>query len=195
MAQNDADGNSLGKNFISLRRRLITLLKNMIGKICEFLGHKMLITADGKTLTACKWLHSDRELCDCDNHSSICRNSSEEESKIIDAAIVQISEYLAGKRQEFSLPLLLTGTDFRLRVWQELQKIPYGDTVTYKELATRIGAPKACRAAANACGANPFPILIPCHRVVASGGKTGGYTGGTDIKHALLQLESRMLLV
>ena len=106
-------------------------------------------------------------------------------------AVAQIAEYLEGKRKEFSVPIRIGGTEFRMKVWNEMRRIPYGETVTYKELARRIGSPDACRAVANACGANPFPILIPCHRVVASGGRIGGYTGGLDIKIRLLEIEKQ----
>ncbi len=158
----------------------------MTGVIYEFLGHKMLMEATGGTLTRCAWIPSDRVEAE---PSILCQSISEEAAEVIGLAVRQISEYIAGARREFSVPLHLKGTDFRLKVWDELRKIPFGATVTYKELAARIGSPKACRAVANACGSNPFPILIPCHRVVASGGRVGGYTGGLDIKLALLELE------
>ncbi len=151
--------------------------------IHNFLGHKMLLIADKDALAKCKWVLSGSDSINC--------SPAEHGSKIIDSAISQISEYLAGKRKDFSVPLLIEGTEFRMKVWDEMRKIPYGETITYKELARRIGAPAAYRAVANACGANPFPILIPCHRVVASGGKTGGYTGGLDIKLTLLEIENK----
>ena len=78
-----------------------------------------------------------------------------------------------------------------MKVWDQLRRIPYGETVTYGELARRVGNPRAFRAVANACGANPLPIIIPCHRVVAAGGKPGGYTGGLAIKLALLEIEKQ----
>lgn len=147
-----------------------------------FLGHEMLLVADGNILTQCKWTLFDSESPDI-THTG-------HKDGVIVKAISQISEYLAGKRKNFSIPLRLEGTAFRMKVWNEMRKIPYGETITYKELARRIGSPNACRAVANACGANPFPILIPCHRVVSSCGKTGGYTGGLDIKLSLLKLEN-----
>ena len=156
---------------------------HMTAQTHEFLGHQMLLIADGDTLTSCKWILS--------GHNSINSFPIEQENGIIGMAISQISEYLEGKRPVFSIPLRLTGTEFQTKVWNEMRKIPYGETVAYKELARRIGSPDACRAVANACGANPFPILIPCHRVVASGGKIGGYTGGLDIKLALLEIEKQ----
>ncbi|MDE5813338.1 MAG: methylated-DNA--[protein]-cysteine S-methyltransferase [Muribaculaceae bacterium] len=154
----------------------------MTAQIHKFLGHRMLMTAEGNILTQCRWILSDSSL----HHSHI-----EHKNEVIETAISQISEYLEGNRKKFNITLRLEGTEFRMKVWNEMLKIPYGETITYKELACRIGSPDACRAVANACGANPFPILIPCHRVVASGGKIGGYTGGLDIKLALLELEKQ----
>ena len=155
---------------------------HMAAKTYEFLDHKMLLIADGNILTQCKWI-----LSGSAQHYSYIQHKNE----VIETAISQISEYLEGNRKHFNIPLRLEGTEFRMKVWNEMRKIPYGETITYKELARRIGSPDACRAVANACGANPFPILIPCHRVVASGGKTGGYTGGLDIKEALLEIEKQ----
>lgn len=155
----------------------------MTKKINSFLGHKMLLIAEGNALTGCKWLLEDS--------NPIIATGSEEEKALINLAIIQIGEYLEGKRTDFDIQLQLKGSDFRMKVWNEMRKIPYGQTITYKELAQRIGSPAGFRAVANACGANPFPILIPCHRVVASGGKSGGYTGGLDIKLALLDLENK----
>jgi methylated-DNA-[protein]-cysteine S-methyltransferase len=90
---------------------------------------------------------------------------------------------------EFDLPLAPQGTQFQLAVWRELQRIPYGQTVSYGELARRIGNPKASRAVGSANGANQIPIVIPCHRVIAAGGKLGGFGGGLPVKEALLALE------
>jgi len=101
----------------------------------------------------------------------------------------QLTEYFAGKRQKFDVSLQLKGTEFQRKVWRKLCEIPYGQTITYKELATNIGNPKAHRAAANANAANKLPIIIPCHRVIASNGKLGGYSLGTDLKQYLLNLE------
>ena len=105
-------------------------------------------------------------------------------------AITQVDEYAQEQRTHFDLPLDLSmGTDFQQRVWRELQNIKLGSTISYATLATRIGNPKACRAVANANGKNPFSLIIPCHRVIASDGKLGGYTGGLDKKQYLLALE------
>ena len=102
----------------------------------------------------------------------------------------QLKEYFAGDRKKFSLPLELKGTPFQKKVWEELKKIPYGSTVSYGELSRRIGNPKAVRAVAQACGANPLAVIIPCHRVIATGGKPGGYTGGVEHKIHLLEIET-----
>ncbi len=101
----------------------------------------------------------------------------------------QLSEYFAGNRKEFSLPLHLVGTDFQQKVWHTLRTIPYGSTISYKEEALKVGNAKAVRAVAQANGANPVPIIIPCHRVINSDGTTGGYSSGVDKKHFLLKLE------
>ncbi len=105
-------------------------------------------------------------------------------------AIIQIDEYAQEQRQQFDLPLDLSlGTEFQQRVWRALQDIKLGETISYATLASRIGNPKAYRAVANANSQNPFSLVIPCHRVIASDGKLGGYTGGLDKKQYLLALE------
>jgi O-6-methylguanine DNA methyltransferase len=105
------------------------------------------------------------------------------------AAIAQLREYLEGKRTEFELPLDLRGTEFQLRAWRALLAIPYGETRTYADQARAVGEPAAVRAVGTANGANPVAIVVPCHRVVASGGKLGGYGGGLALKRRLLALE------
>jgi len=105
------------------------------------------------------------------------------------AAIQQLLEYLDGKRSEFELPLDLRGTDFQRRVWDALLAIPHGQTRTYAEVARAIREPAAVRAVGTANGSNPCAIVVPCHRVIASGGKLGGYGGGLPLKRRLLALE------
>jgi methylated-DNA-[protein]-cysteine S-methyltransferase len=105
------------------------------------------------------------------------------------AALDQLGEYFAGRRQSFDLPLELNGTDFQCSVWRGLAEIPYGETVSYAEMALMVGRPQAFRAVGQANGANPIPIVLPCHRVVASGGGLGGYGGGLPMKRQLLALE------
>jgi methylated-DNA-[protein]-cysteine S-methyltransferase len=105
------------------------------------------------------------------------------------AAATQLEEYFSGKRRTFQLPLEPRGTPFQRSVWRALGAIPYGETITYGELATRVGRPKAFRAVGQANGANPLPIVCPCHRVIAAGGRLGGYGGGLWMKRRLLALE------
>ena len=102
----------------------------------------------------------------------------------------QLREYFAGERREFDLPLKLSGTDFQVSVLRALQEIPYGQTVSYGEIAKRIGRPRAVRAVGAANGRNPLPIVVPCHRVIGSTGDLTGFGGGLDTKEALLRLEA-----
>jgi methylated-DNA-[protein]-cysteine S-methyltransferase len=108
-------------------------------------------------------------------------------------AIRQLEAYFQGKLKNFDLPLAPEGTDFQLLVWRNLQKIPYGETVSYGQLAKRIGNPTAARAVGLANGSNPIPIIIPCHRVIGSNGDLTGFGGGLPLKKKLLALESRQL--
>jgi methylated-DNA-[protein]-cysteine S-methyltransferase len=107
------------------------------------------------------------------------------------AAREQLAEYFAGRRQQFDLPLKLAGTPFQQRVWQELVRIPFGTTITYGQLAQRVGQPTASRAVGHANGRNPISIIVPCHRVIGSSGKLTGYAGGLGKKQWLLAWERR----
>ena len=109
-------------------------------------------------------------------------------------ALRQLRAYFAGQLRRFELPLDLRGTDFQLRVWRELERIPYGETRSYLEIAEAIGAPRAVRAVGAANGANPIPIVVPCHRVIGASGKLVGYGGGLPLKKRLLQLEGALAL-
>jgi len=102
---------------------------------------------------------------------------------------LQLTEYFAGQRQDFDLPLAPGGTEFQRQVLDELRKIPYGTTRTYGEIAARIGRPRAVRAVGAANGWNPIPIIIPCHRVIGASGDLTGFGGGLPVKEALLRLE------
>ena len=108
-------------------------------------------------------------------------------------AMRQLRAYFSAKLREFDLPLCLEGTPFQLQVWEGLRAIPYGETISYGELARRIGKPEAVRAVGAANGSNPIPIIVPCHRVIGSDGSLTGYGGGLTIKEKLLALESRQL--
>lgn len=105
-------------------------------------------------------------------------------------AVGQLNEYFAGERKEFNLKLSPKGTDFQKRVWAELERIPYGKTVSYQQIANRLGNPKVIRAAASANGKNPISVIIPCHRVIGSDGSLTGYASGLHRKKWLLELEN-----
>jgi O-6-methylguanine DNA methyltransferase len=111
-------------------------------------------------------------------------------SPLLDRAEGQLSEYLRSARHTFDLPLESPGSPFQERVWSELRRIPYGETISYRELARRVGVPAASRAVGRANGSNRLAVLIPCHRVIASGGGLGGYGGGLEAKRLLLGLEA-----
>lgn len=106
------------------------------------------------------------------------------------AAVSQLREYFAGNRRTFDLPLAAVGTAFRQQVWQALQKIPYGQTCSYRDIAQVIGNPKAVRAVGTSNGSNPIAIIVPCHRVVGADGRLTGYAGGLERKQWLLDLEN-----
>ena len=113
---------------------------------------------------------------------------------VLAAAVRQLQAYFDGTRQRFTVPLAPAGTAFQQRVWQALQQIPFGTTITYQELAHRVGSPKGARAAGSANGCNPIAIIIPCHRVLGRDGRLRGYAGGLCIKRRLLQHEGACLL-
>ncbi|HEY7334680.1 MAG TPA: methylated-DNA--[protein]-cysteine S-methyltransferase [Bryobacteraceae bacterium] len=111
----------------------------------------------------------------------------------LDEAARQLREYFFEGRTEFELPLTPEGTEFQKTVWRELRNIPYGRTISYGELARRVGNPNASRAVGAANGANPIPIVIPCHRVIGANGKLTGFGGGLPVKERLLTLEAGLL--
>ena len=113
-------------------------------------------------------------------------------SALLDQAASELAEYLAGERTSFSVPYRLKGTLFRMNVWHELEKIPYGRTTTYKKIAEAIGREKAYHAVGGAVGANPLGIVVPCHRVIGTDGSLTGYAWGLSVKERLLALEQRM---
>lgn len=103
----------------------------------------------------------------------------------------QLKRYFAGTLKDFTVPFTVKGTPFRSDVLRAIRSIPYGETITYRELAHRSGHPQAVRAVGGVCAANPFPLLIPCHRVIRSDGKWGNYQAGTDHKRFLIETEKR----
>lgn len=112
------------------------------------------------------------------------------ETKIIRTAKEQLSEYFSGNREKFDLPLKLNGTAFQNKVWRELLKIPYGETVSYRYIAEKVENANYSRAIGMANNSNPIMIIIPCHRVIGKGGELTGYAGGISLKKALLELEN-----
>ena len=114
-------------------------------------------------------------------------------SGLLDAAVAQVEDYMMGYQVEFDLPLEFEGTPFQTDVWKALTRVPFGETATYGDIAAAIGRPAAVRAVGQANGCNHLPLIVPCHRIVAAGGKLGGYTGGVRLKKALLAHETAIL--
>ncbi len=121
------------------------------------------------------------------------KNIISTDNKILLQAEKELEEYFDGKRKKFTLPLDLRGTDFQLRVWNVLRKIPYGETRSYKEVALAAGNEKASRAVGMANNKNPILIVVPCHRVIGSNGAMTGFACGVDVKKKLLELEKKNL--
>ena len=121
------------------------------------------------------------------------RRKSGSGSETLRRAAAQVADYFSGRRLSFDLPLELRGTSFQLRVWQELTRIPFAETRSYGDIAEQIGQPSAYRAVGNANGKNRIPLIVPCHRVLAAGGKLGGFTGGIGLKKRLLAHEAAVL--
>jgi methylated-DNA-[protein]-cysteine S-methyltransferase len=144
----------------------------------------LTIEGNEKAVTGIE-LPSERTPC---GHTHDNRDATDPPAPLADA-VTQLEEYFAGERTEFDLLLELSGTPFQRQVWLALTNIPYGSTVSYAKLAAMVGRPRAFRAVGQANGSNPVPIVLPCHRVVASGGGIGGYGGGIEMKRRLLALE------
>jgi len=124
-----------------------------------------------------------------ENKPKTLDNFEQGETPLIKKAAKQLDEYFKGKRNSFDLPLVLHGKEFQVKVWNALQKIPYGETRSYGEIAAITGNPKASRAVGMANNKNPVAIIVPCHRVIGSSGSLTGYAGGLDLKQKLLELE------
>ncbi len=144
----------------------------------------------GEKLCMCDWCNSKK------HHQNIQRlkqqlnaELKEGSSGTINNAIAQLNEYFSGIRQRFDISLLLIGTEFQKAIWNQLTNIPYGSTVIYSTIARVCSHPESVRATANAIGANPMSIIIPCHRVIGKSGALTGYAGGIAAKQALLNLE------
>jgi methylated-DNA-[protein]-cysteine S-methyltransferase len=141
----------------------------------------MLLTGDGETITGMYWTVFRRA-------PRVGADWIENKATFSDAT-TQLDEYFAGARQAFDLKFAYSGTLFQESVWRELQKIPFGVSTSYQAIAEAIGKPKAVRAVGTAVGSNPVCIVVPCHRVLATSGKLGGYAGGLDGKRVLLKTE------
>ena len=155
---------------------------------------QMILGSCGDKLCICDWsfgkLRSthDRRIC-----RLLDAVFAEESSEVIKDAMVQLDQYFAGQRTEFSIPIRFAGTEFQCSVWSELMRIPYGETISYAEVARRIDKPDAVRAVASAIATNPISIFVPCHRVVGSNSKLTGYAGGLEAKQHLLSLEAHVI--
>lgn len=130
-----------------------------------------------------------RDTVDRRIQRALCADFIETTCDILGDAKLQIDEYLFRKRTQFDLPLKLIGTEFQLLVWRQLQEVPYGETITYKQLASRLDRASSVRAVAAANGANALALIVPCHRVIGSHGELVGYGGGTSVKERLLAME------
>ena len=139
---------------------------------------RLVLECDGDVLVGV-WLPNERR------HG---RRDVDDVPPVLKETAMQLEEYFAGERKEFDVPMELDGTPFQREVWTELTRIPYGETISYGELARRVGRPNGPRAVGQANGRNPIPIVVPCHRVLASNG-IGGYGGGLKVKRALLAVE------
>ena len=153
------------------------------------IGLIRLVSVDEK-LIMCDWIDNHHHQSKFAKFKRIIGlNCIESESAVIIKTKSEILEYLNGERQSFDIPLHFIGTDLQQAVANELLKIPYGQTISYSELAKRIGRPTATRAVVNAVGYNPLSILIPCHRIIGSNGSLTGYGGGLDRKRKFLTIE------
>ena len=143
-------------------------------------GAVAVCTARGSVVEVAFVQSSIQSFAESDSDASLAKNAAS-----------QLGEYFAGKRKSFELSLKFSGTKFQEQIWKEIAKVPFGETATYKDLATRIGKPKASRAVGGAVGANPIGIIVGCHRIIGSSGKLTGYSGGSGVptKKKLLELE------
>ena len=157
-------------------------------------GEMILGSFDGE-LCLCDWADG-RRRASIDQRLQRILNANfvEGSSDVIEKAQQQLNEYFLNQRRNFDIPLLFVGTDFQKKDWNELLKIPYGNTISYGELAQRIGKPNSVRAVANANAVNALSIIVPCHRVIGSDGTLTGYGGGLERKRYLLNLEKKHYL-
>lgn len=176
--------------------------------VCQHLATpvgQVTLGAIGGQLCLCDWENSKRRIRNDNRLKCLLKaeyldfafadGNMNRDLLVLHKAEQELYEYFSGKRKSFGIPLLMVGTDFQKRVWQALMSISYGSTVSYMDIARRIGNPKSVRAVAQAIGSNPLSIFVPCHRVVGSDGTLTGYAGGVEAKRFLLQLEDSTRLV
>ena len=154
---------------------------------------KIILGSTGGLLCLCDWKGKDSAVKNMRRIiKALNADVREESSPVLERAEIQLDEYFSGKRRSFDIPLRTIGTPFQKSVWQELLKIPYGETRTYLQIAKQVDNVKGVRAVAQAIGANGICIIIPCHRVIGSDGSLTGFAGGLDVKKALLEVETIM---
>ena len=164
--------------------KYIKYVKTKLGKICVVEENRKIIKViiDNENNENSK----DKEI-----DKKVYEKYQEKDTKLLLKAKKELEEYFEGKRKEFDLPLEQEGTEFQKKVWEALERIPYGETRTYKDVAKMVGNEKASRAIGMANNKNSIPIIIPCHRVIGSNGKLVGYALGLDMKKYLLDLERK----
>ena len=152
---------------------------------------KMRLIVNNNFLIYCNWEEDDcnKKLHNLYKDIGEYQQEKSEEMEIINDVEKQLTEYFKGERKVFELPIMMNGTEFRRSVWRKIAEVSYGKKLSYGELAAWVGKPRGSRAVANACGANPIAIIIPCHRITGSNGYLGGYTGGIEKKKRLLEIE------
>lgn len=166
-------------------------MNRIISRIYESPCGRLMLGSFGDKLCLCDWQVEKHLECVNKRLRRILKAEFVEGSSVvIDSAVTQLDEYFARRRREFDVPLLFVGTDFQKKVWQYLLTIPFGETISYGDMARKIGMPKAVRAVANANGANSISIFDPCHRVIGSDHTLTGYGGGLAAKQYLLNLEN-----
>ena len=155
----------------------------MFYKICDFEIGELAICEENGKIVLVNVVKTKEDI------EEMAKNSIQKETSLIKNTKQQLDEYFAGKRKKFDIPIKFNGTDFQVKVWEELLKIPYGETCSYLDIAKRIGNPKASRAVGMANNKNKIIIIVPCHRVIGSNKKLVGYACGLDVKEKLLELE------
>jgi methylated-DNA-[protein]-cysteine S-methyltransferase len=166
-------------------RRRVANVADLVWTVVPSPVGELLLTGDGSSLTGCLFEPHGRWRERCEQ-----RGVRADDDPVLAATAAQLGEYFAGERTVFELPLDPAGTSFRRRVWAALREIPYGRTTSYGEIAARLGLPPGgARAVGLANGANPIPVIVPCHRVIGADGTLTGFGGGIARKTFLLQLE------